>query len=164
MKTIQLFTFILLASIIASCSSDDDNTKPILEVESHMVTNLYAPQQGGQGEPISGAFTQFDFETGEITTSETEWDIAFRGTAIIVNGGVSLGTNDEPERTGEAAAYIANGAMGSVTEVDTTLFVQDSGSGYVIPNGSGNGWYLYSPETHLITPIPGKILVFQTRD
>lgn len=164
MKTIQLFAFITFVSILASCSSDDDNGQPLLNVESQTVSNLYAPQEGGQGEPVTGAFTKFDFETGIETTSETDWDIAFRGTAIIVNGGTSLGTTDEPERTGEAAAYIASGTMASVTEVDPSLFVQDSETGYAIPAGSGNGWYLYDSENFLISPIAGKILVFQTRD
>jgi len=164
MKTIQLFTYIFLFALLASCSSDDDNTPPLQEIESQTITNLHAPQQGGQGEPISGAFTKFDFETGTITTSETDWDIAFRGTAIIVNGGTSLGTNDEPNRSGEAAAYIATGTMASVTEVNTGLFVQDSETGYALPSGSGNSWYIYNSDTFLITPIAGRILVFQTRD
>jgi hypothetical protein len=135
-----------------------------MEVASEQVTNLHAPQNGGQGQPISGAFAKFDFSTGEITTSETEWDIAFRGTTIIVNGGTSLGTNDEPDRTGNAAAYIANGTFASITEVDGSLFVQDGSNGYAIPSGSGNGWYLYNPQAFLIAPIAGKVLVFRTRD
>ncbi|MGF1555139.1 HmuY family protein [Paucihalobacter sp.] len=163
MKTIKfLFLSIFLISIM-SCSNDDDNNV-LLEVQTETVLNLHAPQSGGQGQPISGAFTKFSFETGAITTSETDWDIAFRGTTIIVNGGQSLGTNDEPERTGNAAAYIANGTMASVTEVDTDLLVSDSANGYAIPAGSGNGWYLYNQQLFLVTPIAGKILVFRTHD
>ncbi|XLS28866.1 HmuY family protein [Flavobacteriaceae bacterium M23B6Z8] len=163
----KIFKTLLLAGLTAiitgACSSDDEG--PRLEaVESQQISNLHAPQQGGQGEPISGAFTKFDFSTGQITTSETEWDIAFRGTTIIVNGGTSLGTTDEPDRNGNAAAYIASGTFASVTEVDDALFKQDSGTGYAIPSGSGNGWYLYNPQAFLITPIAGKILVFRTRD
>ena len=76
-----------------------------------------------------------------------------------------MGTIDEPERTGEGAAYIASGTMASVMEVTQDLFVQDSDTGYAITTGSGNGWYSYSgAPTYLITPIPGKILVFKTRD
>jgi hypothetical protein len=163
MKTIKLlFLSIFLISIV-SCSNDDDNNV-LLEVQTETVLNLHAPQSGGQGQPISGAFTKFSFETGAVTTSDTNWDIAFRGTTIIVNGGESLGTNDEPERTGNAAAYIANGTMASVTEVDTDLLVADSTNGYAIPSGSGNGWYLYNPQLFLVTPIAGKILVFRTHD
>tara|TARA_R110001583_G_scaffold51002_1_gene159174 strand:- start:1835 stop:2470 length:636 start_codon:yes stop_codon:yes gene_type:complete len=164
MKTIQLVTLVTLFIGLASCSNDDDNTTPLLEVESQNVSNLYAPQEGGQGQPISGQFTKFDFETGQTTTSETDWDIAFRGTSIIVNGGVSLGTTDEPERTGNAAAYITNGTMASITEVNTASLVQDAATGYAIPSGSGNGWYLYDSQAFLITPIAGKILVFKTRN
>ncbi|WP_445732154.1 HmuY family protein [Mariniflexile sp.] len=163
MKTIQLVTLVTLFIGFTSCNSDD-NTTPLLEVESQNISNLYAPQEGGQGQPVSGQFAKFDFATGQTTTSGTEWDIAFRGTTIIVNGGVSLGTTDEPERTGNAAAYIANGTMASITDVDASLFTQDSNTGYAIASGSGNGWYLYDSQANLITPIAGKILVFKTRN
>ena len=137
----------------------------MLDLEAETVLNLYAPQEGGQGEPVSGDFTKFDFSTGSTTTSETEWDIAFRGTTIIVNGGVSSGTTDEPERNGDAAVYSVTGTMSSVTTVDTSLFNQDSAEGYAITTGSGNGWYTYAgPPTHLINPIAGKIFVFKTFD
>lgn len=158
----QLFSVFVLAMIFLSCSKDDESN--LIAVESETVLNLQAPQTGGQGQPIGGPFTKFDFETGAVTTSDTEWDIAFRGTSIIVNGGASLGTIDEPQRTGDAAAYIADGTMASIEEVNTDLFVQDSENGYAIPSGSGNGWYVYNPAQFLVTPIPGKILVFRTRD
>ena len=61
-----------------------------------------------------------------------------RGTDIIVNGGESLGTIDEPSRTGNAAVYIASGTMLSVVEVDLQSLSQDSTSGYAIPSGGGN--------------------------
>ncbi len=134
---------------------------------SGAINNLYAPQSGGQGQGgVSGEFTKFDFATGETTTSDTDWDIAFRGTAIIVNGGVISGTLDEPVRNGEAAAYIASSTFDDVTSIDdASLFAQDSASGFAIKTGSGNGWYTYAgPPTHLISPTPGKILVFKTRD
>ncbi|PIF00181.1 MAG: hypothetical protein CR994_06865 [Maribacter sp.] len=132
---------------------------------SGKMENLYAPQEGGHGQVISGPFTKFDFSTGQTTTSETDWDIAFRGTSIIVNGGTSSGTEDEPERNGDAAAYIETGTLEGITSVDTSLFVQDSADGFAITTGSGNGWYNYtgSPD-HLILPIAGKVLVIRTRD
>ncbi len=166
MKTIKLFTLLTLFIGFSACSSDDGESTPLLEVESETFSNLHAPQEGGQGtgQDVSGTFIKFDFSTGQTTTSDTEWDIAFRGTSIIVNGGVSLGTNDEPERTGNAGAYIADGTFASIIEVNTSLIVQDSDTGYAISSGSGNSWYLYNPQVFLITPIAGKILVFRTRD
>tara|TARA_B110000090_G_scaffold206207_1_gene255235 strand:+ start:3455 stop:4090 length:636 start_codon:yes stop_codon:yes gene_type:complete len=164
LKSIQFLTIFALFIGFTSCDDDDDTT-PLLAVETELVSNLHAPQSGGQGQPISGVFSKFDFSTGTTTTSDTDWDIAFRGTSIIINGGVSLGTTDEPSRTSEAAVYISSGTMASITDVDSSLFIQDSNSGYAITTGSGNGWYTYAgPPTHLITPTPGKILVFKTRD
>ncbi len=166
MKNTSIRFLILLALCIgmSSCNSDDENGMPLLEIEAQTITNLHAPQSGGQGQPITGEFTKFDFSTGQTTNSNTNWDIAFRGTTIIVNGGSSLGTTDEPTRTGNAAAYIVDGTFPSITEVDTNLFIQDSESGYAIATGSENGWYFYNPQAFLITPIAGKILVFRTRD
>ena len=145
-----------------NCEDDGPN---LLDIQSVSIEDLYAPQEGGQGQPISGTFARFDFETGLQTESETEWDVAFRGTSIIVNGGTSLGTTDEPERTGDAGVYIFDGTMAEMVAVETSLIIQDSSSGYAIQSGSGNGWYTYAgPPTYLINPTPGKILVFRTRD
>ncbi|MEZ4795996.1 MAG: HmuY family protein [Flavobacteriaceae bacterium] len=169
-NTIKLFSLLVLLISFGSCTTDDDNTQSSLEVETNTVSNLYAPQQGGidpntgQPLPVSGEFIKFDFATGASTTSETDWDIAFRGSTIIVNGGESFGATDEPERTGDAAVYITSGTMASVQLVDTSLFIQDSTEGYAITTGSGNGWYTYNPSNNTIAPTPGKILVFKTRN
>lgn len=158
MRTFKFLTLLVLFIGIISCDKDDD-PKPQLEVKSETVSNLYAPQTGGRQEPVSGAFTKFDFATGKTTESETEWDIAFRGTSIIVNGGTSRGTADEPERSKDAAGYITSGTMASVTEVNTAMLKRDSEEGYVFSD-----WYTYAGEpTHLISPTPGKILVVKTR-
>ena len=160
MKTIKLLTLLAIFIGFNSCSSDDDDDPVILQLETETVSNLYAPQIGGQGQPISGEFTKFDFSTSTTTTSATEWDFAFRGTDIIINGGVSFGATDEPERTGDAAAYFATGTFAGVTSVNTTSLEQDSVNGYVLSN-----WYTYAgAPTHAINPTAGKILVIRTRD
>ncbi|MFK5981272.1 MAG: HmuY family protein [Flavobacteriaceae bacterium] len=164
MKTIKILSIITLFFAFSSCSSDDD-TITALPVESELIQNLNAPQEGGQGQPVYGEFTKFNFATGQTTTSDTNWDIALRGTIILINGGVKTGIDDEPNRTGNAAAYIANGTMSSVTSVDASRLREDSENVQAIPTGSGTGWYLYAgAPTHLITPIAGKILVFKTND
>lgn len=163
MKTVKFLIAITISTFIMSC---DDNDPIVLEqVQSESVSNLHAPQGGGQGQPVSGAFTKFDFETGQTTTSDTDWDIAFRGTSIIVNGGVSLGTADEPSRTGGAALYLTTGGLAAVTQVNDASFIQDNATGYAIPSGGGNGWYAYAgPPTHLITPIAGTVIVVKTSE
>ena len=55
--------------------------------------------------------------------------------------------------------------MSSVTDVDLMSLTQDSSNGYAVPTGGGNGWYTYQgPPVNLISPTPGKILVFRTND
>ena len=162
MKTIKLF---ILSLVLISFHNCDDDDPVLLDTVSITVEDLHAPQEGGQGQPISGLFAKFDFESGLQTESDSEWDVAFRGTTIIVNGGTSLGSADEPERTGDAGVYIFDGTMAEMTAVETSLIIQDSADGYAITSGSGNGWYTYAgAPTYLINPTPGKILVFRTRD
>ncbi|MEO9952351.1 HmuY family protein [Nonlabens sp.] len=165
MKTVNTLKTIAIAILFlgfASCSSDDDVAPAA--IESNTVSNLPAPQTGGQGQEIGGDFTKFDFSTGLETTSDTEWDIAFRGTTIAINGGVSTGTADEPERNGDAAAAIATGTFASVVTAEGLVFTQDTSAGYAIPAGSDNGWYNYNFMTNVISAIPGKVLVIRTRD
>ena len=60
-KLIQLSIFSLFI-FFTSCTNDDDavTTTPV-SLETKTVTNLYAPQTGGQGQPTAGAFTKFSF-------------------------------------------------------------------------------------------------------
>lgn len=158
---------IVLAAAISmalfSCSKDDDVPEPD-PIQTEEVSNLHAPQTGGQGQPVGGDFTKFDFETGAVTTSDTDWDIAFRGTTIAVNGGSATGTDDEPERTGDAGAIIVSGTFASVTTADGLTFSQDADGNFAIPTGSDSGWYNYNFQTNIVSPIPGKVLVFKTTD
>lgn len=135
------------------------------DLESATVENLHAPQTGGQGQgEIGGPFTRFSFATGAVTESDSEWDIAFRGTTIAVNGGTVTGTNDEPLRNGNAGATIVSGLFSDVNFADGLNFSQDADGSFAIPAGSDNGWYNYNFMTNLVSPIPGKVLVFRTHD
>ncbi len=97
---------------------------------------------------------------GVFATSDTDWDIAFRATDIIINGGVSSGLTDEPTRTGIGAAYLAIETFADLETVDTSLLEQDSVNGFVLGN-----WDTYTGDPfHLIVPTPGRILVIKTHD
>lgn len=168
MKTTKTLKKIALVSLLigfSSCSSDDDNTTTLDSVESERIENLHAPiTGGGQGQPDEGEFAKFDFETGMVTDSDSDWDIAFRGTAIAINGGESTGTVGEPERTADAGVYIASGSFSSITNAEGFNFVQDTAEGYAIPKVIDEGWYNYNFTTNIVTAIPGVVLVFKTRD
>lgn len=163
MKIKNVILGLVLSFGLFSCS-DDDGLVPVAAVETETISNLHAPQTGGQGQPVGGNFTKFDFSSGTVTNSETDWDIAFRGTTIAINGGEATGTNDEPERNGNAGAIIIDGTFDSVTTAADLNFSQDSTAGFAIPTGSDNGWYNYNFMTNIVAPIPGKILVFRTAD
>lgn len=161
-----LFLLSVLSIVFTSCNNDDD-TPPVSNpdpLQSEQIINLYAPQTGGQGQPIGGEFTKFDFTTGTQTTSNTDWDIAFRGTTIAINGGEVTGTSDEPIRNGDAGATIVSGTFASITNADGLTFTQDGDAAFAIPTGSDNGWYNYNFMTNIVSPIPGKVLIVKTRD
>ena len=167
MKTMCTIKTIAIATLFigfTSCSNDDDSTPQSDPVQSEQIVNLAAPQTGGQGQPVGGEFAKFDFKTGMQTTSDTDWDIAFRGTTIAINGGAVTGTSGEPTRNGNAGATIVSGTFASVISADGLTFAQDADAIFAIPTGSDNGWYNYNFQTNIISAIPGKILVFRTRD
>lgn len=165
MKTFKLFSLLVSVLILISCSSDNDSITPRATIEAQNISNLFAPQEGGQGQPTSGAFTKFDVDTGAITDSETEWDLAFRGTTIAVNGGVETGTIDEPVRTSDVEIAIVDGIFEEVLEVPASAtFNQDNPNSFAIPTGSGNGWYNYNPTTNILRPIPGKVFIIKTSE
>lgn len=168
MKTNFLkLSILVLTLFIASCSNDDDKKEETIPaVVTQKFSNLYAPQTGGQGQPVGGEFTKFSFSENKVVTTDN-WDIAFRGTAIIVNGGAKYNAADagEPARTGQGAVSTVSGTFANVTAFPVpTSFKADATSVYAIPTGSGNGWYSYNSTTHIISAIAGKVFVVKTHD
>jgi hypothetical protein len=168
MKTNFLKLSILaLTLFVASCSNDDDNNddKTIPAVVTQKVSNLNAPQTGGQGQPVGGEFTKFSFSENKVVTNDN-WDIAFRGTTIIVNGGDEIGiTGGEPERKGSGAVSIVSGTFAGVTAIPAaSTFVQDGTEKYAFPTSGDNAWFDYNGLTHIITAKAGKVFVVKTHD
>ncbi len=164
----KFLTFI--AVLLFSCSfiACGDDEEPIVKepVVTSTVSDLYAPITSAPGEPPAGDFIGFNFKENRVVELSTgTWDIAFRGTLIIVNGGTQI-LPDEPARTGTGAASIVDGTFDEVLEAPAnSLFGQDGPTEYAIPSGSDNGWYNYAgPPTFLISPLAGKILVIRTHD
>lgn len=159
----SFFTIAIVAIFATFISCDkDDAPQKVVALETKTYSNLDAPQTGGQGQS-GGPFTKFSFSENAIVTTD-KWDIAFRGTSIIVNGGVKR-NDDEPTRTGVGAVSIVSGTLASVTAFPAAnTFIPDATTTYAIPTGSGNGWYSYNQTTNIISPIAGKIFVVKTHD
>ena len=60
MKTIKLLVLSIMLISFFNCEDDGPNLQ---DIQSVSIEDLYAPQEGGQGQPISGTFARFDFET-----------------------------------------------------------------------------------------------------
>lgn len=163
LKSILVLAF--LSVIFISCNENESNEIVLEPVIATKIENLHAPQVGNQGRsPVSGEFTKFSFKEGTQVSGDN-WDIAFRGTTILVNGGSKIGLTDEPERTGNAALTIENGTFSSIIEApENANFKQDANETYALPTGAGNGWYSYNPQLNQINPIAGKVIVVKTTD
>ncbi len=162
MKNLKSILGVLMLAFVAVSCSDND-TQIVEPVASKTITNLHAPANG-QGS-YTGEFSKFSFKTGTTVTDDS-WDIAFRATEIIVNGGVKGKLLEDIDRVGNASMTLLTGTFKSITEVPTdTELKQDSAEALVIATGSNNGWYTYvGPPTHAINPITGKVIVVKTID
>lgn len=150
----------------AACKKKDEVTLPATTLETKTVNNLPADPTTnagtGQPQPATGKFTLFSFKENAVVanadSASNKWDIGFRGTTIIVNGGAI--------RTGQGGAYIYTGLFDELKEIPANqVFNTDqSATTLAIPTGSGNGWYNYNSATNWISPIAGKVLVIRTGD
>ncbi|ALU74364.1 hypothetical protein AUW17_03360 [Tenacibaculum dicentrarchi] len=138
---------------------------PILEsIISGTIKNLHAKQTTDftvNPPSASGDFVKFSFKKGGIVT-DNNWDIAFRATTIIVNGGVATGVKEEPKRTGEASIALALGIFSEITKSpESARFKQDEKGMLALPKSL---WYTYNFSDHSINPVAGKVLVVKTID
>ncbi|MEM1117016.1 MAG: HmuY family protein, partial [Bacteroidota bacterium] len=111
----------------------------------------------GMGGP-AGPFTFYSLAENRVVpnadSASTAWDLALRGTTILVNGGTS--------GPGEGRAAIVEAPYDDVTSVaEADLRADGEGDcprgANAICTGSGNGWYLYESAT--VSQIEGRTIV-----
>jgi hypothetical protein len=163
----QKFNLLLSLLILFLASCEKSTEQDIIDEDVITFVELNASQYDVNilDSLVTGKFEKFSFSEGDTVTHEN-WDVAFSGTTIIVNGGDSYNVN-QLERTGNAAVYIATGVMSDIRTVDLSKLEQDNLSGPTIIDDlgiSGQGWASYDMDTHILSPIPGRILVFRTHD
>ncbi|MFM9837827.1 MAG: HmuY family protein [Cyclobacteriaceae bacterium] len=163
-----LVAFVLILSF-ASCSNNDPAPVALTAVT---FKNLSAdPPSGGynptNGQPIgvTNKFTFFSFSTGALVvnadSTTTKWDVGFRGTTLIVNSGSS--------GKGTTKVQVLKDIFDNITTAPDAGYLSDSqtdnkkpvATSYAIPLGSGNGWYNYDRTTNIVSPIAGRVLIFQ---
>ena len=164
MQKLSLFLSLIIL-LFASCEKSSNNNIIDEKVIQFVELNASQYEVNILDSLVTGKFEKFSFSEGD-TVSHDNWDVAFSGTTIIVNGGDSYNVN-QPERIGNAAVYIAIGVMSDIKTVDVGKLTQDNELGPAIIDDlgiSGQGWASYNHESHILSPIAGKILVFRTHD
>lgn len=168
MKTNLLSITLVAASAALFTACSKEETAAVVPVRAETVRNLPADPTTGvnptTGQPLgtTGKFTLFSFADNKTVantdSATTMWDVGFRGTTIIVNGGAI--------RTGKGGAYVHTGTFEELTNVPTsaTLAQDQSATVLAITTGSGKGWYNYNGATNVVSPIPGRVLIIRTGD
>lgn len=154
MKHVNILLSLLLAVTFIACNSDDPG-----KLDANIISNLPADpptSYGSMGQPLgtTGKYTLFSFETGGVianTDSLTnKWDIGFRGTKIIVNGGT--------DRIGQGAAMLVQGQFSDINAAPETGYETDNGSTLAIKET----WYTYNPTARVVTPNAGTVFMVRT--
>jgi len=160
MKNYTINTIIIasLLLIITACSDSSTgvNDEPVSDVNVNLVEDFDARGTDGQ-------FSFFSLRTGQevaqADSATTEWDIAIRGTTILINSGIS--------GPGEGGALLLDVPFDDVEVAPSTGYAADSDEILAIPTGSGNGWYNYTggaTPQNAILPIEEVTIVLQTGD
>ena len=150
---------------LASCQKDDDAAPitpvvPVTPAQSKTVVSLSAAgTTSATGQPIPARhYTFYSLADGKeiayTDSNSTKWDVGFRGTTIIINGGTS--------GPGQGGAQLYSGLFADLKTAPPTGYAVDAATGFAIPTGSGKGWYTYDATTHLVSPIAGKVLALRT--
>ena len=157
-------TLAALALTLAACDDNpvDEGTDPI---EATLIENLAADPHTStdpMGRPVgTGRYTLFSLRTGQIVantdSATTNWDLAFNGTTILTNSGSSGPGN------GGAVNVAAPFEKVTAAPADEEILVDEPGAPAIARSTAGN-WYNYNPQTHVVTPVPGRTLVVRTAD
>ena len=128
---IQKLSIIALSSIVlfTSCKKDEVTIKEPAKAET--VKDLAADPTtvSSTGQPVSaGKYTFFSFKNGTLTSADSasnKWDVAFKGTTILTNGGTS--------GVGQGAASILNGIFDEINNiVDANKILAKNGNKFVL--------------------------------
>ena len=160
----RFIVLLLLAGSIVFVSCEKEKTEAPVILQAQTVNDLAADPIIGispQGQPYgSGKFTLYSLENNLVISNSdsatNKWDLGFRGTTIITNGGTGGPAN------GGAFVYVGTFTDLSQVPADSTFRTDNAPTSYAITIGSDKGWYHYDGATQLVTPIPGRVLVIRT--
>lgn len=156
---------VALTLFVSGCSADpvdpgEDDPAEVVAVTDLPADPTDAVDSEGRPLPATGRFTLFSLRENKTIpnadSATARWDLGFRATEIIVNGGSS--------GPGNGAAQVAEGVFEDIVQAPTEGWKQDLPAKRAIPTGSGNGWYNYNAAAFIISPIPGRVILVRTAD
>lgn len=160
MKKVNFIALAMMAlPLFAACTNDDDTESQVEgELEAVLVEDLFAPNSNpGSDDSQEYDYVYFNFENSTVVDSKDEdWDIAFKSTEIIVNGGIN--------GNGNVKGALLSGTVFEELKVlsDDVELTVDTEEMNAIPNGMQSGWWNYDMSTHFVTPKAAVVLIFQT--
>ena len=188
MTRLSVLALAATALTLSACDTTDPAPTPVaLNVRTATDINAdYGPRDPATGRVEStNRFALYSLRQGRLAlgvdnadrsdSASTAWDIGFRGSTIIFNGGTS--------GPGQAQAQLLTQPFAEVTEAPATGYIADGqngtcpavqtpggpvpGSTLVICTGSNNGWYAYNPFPTgggYLSPIAGRTIVVRNAD
>lgn len=154
----SVYILVTVSIIFYSCSNSTVVEPPVTpgDLPVRTVKNLPANADS------LNHFTYYRFSDSSVVTGAdtltSKWDIAFRNTSIIINGG--------PIRFGVGGAIVDSlVSYDTISVVPAASFSVDSTeSKLAIPGGSTNGWYKYDLANNIVNPILTRSLIIRTGD
>ncbi len=158
-KRFNIRAILLLLTTVplwSACQNNSEDEAPGQTILAQEVIDLAAPS--------SSEFTFYNLRTNEAVnradSASTNWDIAFAGTTIRFNGGVS--------GPGQGGAAMLTGIFESITSAPSIEIAADSNEKLAISVPAGTSWYSYTGPVgnppFAVLPIPGRVIVFKTAD
>ena len=154
MKRLIQISSLVAAVVLVSCNSDD-----VGKLDTQFISNLPADPPTGfgpQGQPIgtTGKFTLFSFASGSVVANADsltdKWDIGFRGTTIIINGGT--------DRIGTAGVQLVQGEFANLTTAPEAGYLEDAGNTLAV----NSSWYTYNATARTVIPNAGSVFMIRT--
>lgn len=152
---------VLLLVLLSACSQSLTGTEeePVSNIDIQTIENLHAPSD--RSNPEAFPYVYFSLRTGEVVEAgeagTENWDIAFRGTSVIINSGTS--------GPGTAGAIMLDVEFGNVEIAPADGYKIDSDGERAI-EGSG-GWYTYTGNgnpPHAVITRDDATIILKTAD
>jgi hypothetical protein len=162
MKTRSIIGSVLAAVVLFQSCTKEETSSPRVTLIEKIVKDIPADTVVGlvNGRPTGvNKYTLYSFENNAIVpnsdSNSTKWDIGFKDTKIIVNGGTS--------GPGQGGAFVYVGTFNDLTSVPAdSTFKVDATPNFAITAANNLGWYFYNAPVNLVTALPGRVLVFRT--